>query len=68
MANFIELTANKSGRPVTVNVDSIAWVSTKEDTGKPLITVLHFSAAYQADAVSLTVKEGYDIVTKKITS
>jgi hypothetical protein len=68
MANFIELTSNKSERPALVNVDSIAWVSTKEVTGRPLVTVIHFTAAYAADAVSLTVKEDYDVVIKKITS
>ena len=68
MANFIELTSNKSARPVSVNVDSIAWVSTREVTREPLVTVIHFTAAYAADAVSLTVKEDYDVVIKKITS
>ena len=68
MANFIELTSNKSARPVLVNADSIAWVSTREVTGKPLVTVIHFSAAYTADTVSLPVKEDYDVVIKKITS
>ena len=68
MANFIELTSNKSARPVSVNVDAIAWVSTREVTGGPLVTVLHFSAAYAADTVSLIVKEDYDVVIKKIAS
>jgi len=68
MANFIELTSNKSKRPVLVNVDTIAWVSTKEVTGEPFVTVIHFAAAYAADVVSLTVKEDYDAVTRKIAS
>ncbi len=68
MANFIELTSNKSERPVLVNADSIAWVSTRDVTGEQLATVIHFSAAYAADTVSLIVKEDYDVVIKKITS
>lgn len=67
MANFIELTSNKSARPVLVNVDSIAWVSTREVAREPLVTVIHFSAAFAAEAVSLIVKEEYDVVIKKIT-
>jgi hypothetical protein len=68
MANFIELTSNKSGRPVLVNARTITWVSTGEASDEPLVTVLHFAAAYAANAVTLTVKEGYDAVTKKITA
>jgi hypothetical protein len=68
MANFIELTSNRSERPVTVNVEAIAWVSTREGSGKSLVTVIHFNAGHSSDAVSLTVKEDYDFVAKKITA
>jgi hypothetical protein len=68
MANFIELTSNRSNRPVTVNIDAIAWVSTREVTGEPLVTVIHFNAGHASDAVSLTVKEDYDSVARKITA
>ncbi|MDP9081025.1 MAG: hypothetical protein M3O71_26710 [Bacteroidota bacterium] len=68
MANFIELTSNKTERPALVNVDSIAWVSTKEVSGAPLAAVIHFVAAYAAEGLSLTVKEDYDAVVKQIAA
>ena len=66
MSNFIKLTSNKSERPVLVNADSIAWISTKDIKGGPPVTVLYFSAAYPTEPVSVAVKEDYDTVTKMI--
>ena len=68
MANFIKLTSDKSELPVLVNADSIAWVSPKEIKGGQNVTVLYFSAAYAIEPISVTVKEDYDTVFKKITS
>lgn len=65
MAKFIQLISNKTKRPVSVNIDNITWISTRE-VNNNLLTIVHFTAAYSDSTVSLVVAESYDQVTKLI--
>jgi hypothetical protein len=60
MAKFIELTSNKSKRPVLINIDNVAWISTREGSNSSLVTVIHFNMANSENTVSLTVSESYE--------